>query len=74
MTQPLRCLDCGKYGDDVQMVTTSDRPDGKMFPRCEHCHRLREAKATHNLELMSPVAPEWFDAGFAGERWDEDDW
>jgi hypothetical protein len=71
----LRCLDASDRSPcegDVEMRMTSDRTDGKHFPRCEKHYDAREAKSAHNLELMSPARPSWFDEGYAGERWDDE--
>lgn len=67
----MKCLDC-RTEEGVEFRTTSDRMDGKAFPRCEPCFEKREAKSAHNLELMSPTPAPWFDESYAGERWDED--
>ena len=48
-------------------------PDNvRSFPRCEAHFELRLVKAEHNMELLSPARPAWFDESYAGERWDED--
>lgn len=72
MTSNLNCLD-GPQGcsGPVEYRTTPDREDGKHFPRCEAHFEKRLAAVQRNLELMSPSPAPWFDASYAGERWDE---
>ena len=46
-TSNMKCMDCGTQ-KDVEMTTTPDRRDFKMFPRCTSCHerRCRSARRT----------------------------
>lgn len=69
----LECLDGPEDCDgEVDYRTTPDRRDFKSFPRCE-AHFLKRLKESEkNMELMSDVAPSWFDPTYAGERWDEE--
>jgi hypothetical protein len=66
---------CIEYGEDcegdVEVRMLPDNP--RSFPRCEFHFEKRLAKSEHNLELMSPARPAWFDESYAGERWDEDE-
>lgn len=39
---------------------------------CERHFEEAWAAWEHAAELMSPLRPSWFDEGYAGERWDED--
>lgn len=73
--QGLRCLD-GPEGcsGPVEHRTTPDRDDFKAFPRCEAHFERRLKEAERNRELLSDVAPSWFDPMYVGERWDEDDY
>ena len=41
----LKCLDCGTDDETVKLRTSSDRNDGKHFPRCKPCADEREARA-----------------------------
>jgi len=71
-SRELRCLDCGKYGDDVEWRTTPDRTDGKPFPRCEDCFEKRLDKAEETMNRYPVNAPADFDPMYAGERWNDD--
>lgn len=70
----LRCLegpqDCR---GEVELRTTSDRQDGKAFPRCAHHYAGRERRAEENRRL-----DEWgrhADPSYAGEVYDDgDEW
>lgn len=74
MNDPLTCLDGpNDCAGDVEYRITPDREDMKAFPRCEAHFQRRLDQAERNLELMSDVAPTWFDPSYAGERWHEDD-
>lgn len=42
------------------------------FGRCPVCAEKKLAAMERAREYESDVAPEWFDPGFAGERWDDD--
>ena len=46
----LECMDCGKKDGTVELTTTPDRRDYKMFPRCVPCHdkRFKSALQTMN--------------------------
>ena len=46
----LECMDCGTKDATVELTTTPDRRDFKMFPRCVPCHdkRLKSARQTMN--------------------------
>lgn len=69
----LECLDGPEHcAGAVELRSTPDRPDFKVFARCEHHFDLRLASASRNLELLSPCPPAWFDPSYAGESWDED--
>jgi hypothetical protein len=72
MTTELECLD-GPEGCEGE-VELRWSPDNlaKPWPRCDAHFARRLEQAEHNLELMSPAPPDWFDESYAGERWDED--
>lgn len=74
MTEPLVCQD-GPDGcsGEVEWTTTPDRQDFKHFPRCEAHFAKRLAQAEQNLELLSDTEPAWFDPGYAGEQWREEE-
>lgn len=42
------------------------------FGRCPKCVDRMHAARERSRELTSDVAPDWFDPGYAGERWDDD--
>lgn len=47
---------------------------GIPYKRCDK-HWEARIRKQHELELAypdSPMAPEWFDPTYAGERWDDD--
>ncbi len=67
------CLDGARgCGGRVEYRFTGDRDDLRTFPRCDVHFERRLDQAERNRELMSTVAPSWFDPAYAGERWDED--
>jgi hypothetical protein len=65
------CLDSGPdCSGPVKVRMLPDNP--RSFPRCEHHFEQRLARSERNLELVSDTPAPWFDAGYAGEQWDED--
>ena len=59
MSKIRECMDCGHKGSDVDMTTTPDRRDFKLFPRCPTCYerRYRSARRTMNRYPESFVGP-----------------
>ena len=53
------CLDCGVRSRNVDLTTTPDRSDFKMFPRCPTCYerRYRIAKRTMKRYPESFIGP-----------------
>ncbi len=58
------CLDCGERSRNVDLTTTPDRSDFKMFPRCATCYerRYRSAKRTMNRYPEAFTGPCPFDS------------
>ena len=58
------CMDCGHVGKAVDMTTTPDRRDFKMFPRCATCYekRHRSARRTMNRYPEAFTGPCPFDS------------
>ena len=72
----LECLDA-RPDDPCEGAVEYQMPlsaSGRSFPRCEKHWGIRlEEHQRHTAAYPdSPVAPSWFDASYAGERWDED--
>lgn len=42
------------------------------FGRCPACVEQLHAAQERAAEYDTPCAPEWFDPGYAGERWEDD--
>ena len=69
------CLD--KHKGDCQGEVEYRYPlsaTGKPFPRCDHHwdERLVEQERINDRYPDSVSPPGWFDAAYAGERWDDD--
>ena len=71
--EELICLQRSSKDDCVGPVEYRMLPDNpRAFPRCEFHFEQRLEQSPHNLELMSPARPSWFDESAAGEHWDTD--
>ena len=76
-TEQLQAEDCLDHDDDCsgsvefRMALSGT---GRSFPRCDHHweERLEEQERINDRYPDSPVAPDWFDESYAGERWDEE--
>lgn len=42
------------------------------FGKCPDCEERYHRACERAAEYNSPCAPDWFDPGYAGERWDDD--
>jgi len=74
-TAPQECLDDHGQGEcqgPVDYWTTGSSLRG--WPRCDYHGMKRQERYENSIEQYadSDVAPSWFDASYAGERWDED--
>lgn len=72
--ETVRCL---QHGTDCAGRVEYRMPlsaTGNSYPRCEAhwAQRLDEHERISRDYPDSPIAPSWFDASAAGERWDED--
>lgn len=74
----IKCLD--DYGNHTcageVLYRDALSATGQRFPRCDKhwFERLAEQERINERYPDSPIAPSWFDASAAGERWDDDDW
>jgi hypothetical protein len=70
--------DCLDYGDGQCSGEVEYRMPlsgtGRSFTRCDYHwdKRLDEQERITRVYPDSPVAPDWFDEAYAGERWNED--
>lgn len=70
----LECLD-DWTGQDCQGDVEYRMPlsgTGKSFARCELHWEARLAEAERMSDYQSVAPPPWFDASYAGERWDDE--
>ena len=58
--------DCVEFEKQVGGVGT--------FGRCPKCANRKIRAEERASRYSSPCAPDWFDPGYAGERWSEDDY
>lgn len=80
MAEELTCLNRGpECAGPVEYRPTPPYGE-RALPRCEHHDEARWASyndenSIERYAASSPgVRPSWFDEGYAGEHWDEDDY
>jgi hypothetical protein len=68
--------DCLEYGNGACAGETVYRMSltgtGTRIPRCDRHWDLRLERESEYRQYDSPIAPDWFDPTYAGERWDAD--